>query len=758
MGLSVSGASNSAPPQQEAQAAAAAEAARREAEEAARRAAEEQARAEAARAAAEAARAEAERQAAAARDQAEKEAAAQAAVAAAEAERAAQAAHASAVAAASEAFEAQQAAYNTAAELSPEAADATGYAVQAGMRDIYAAASLDPSLQQSIFGSSLVITDEDALDASEVALTEALKQGTTAGMQELTAQVQNVAMNPELASALVERNQATIEKLGGQLLMLPPAADPTNSPVSKLLCDLSAAARSWDSGSTQKLADALKAHWDLPNTTDEARLAVIQGVTDAFNQGGVLAYQLHNERFDAILPSPAEAAQQIKSLPLDTVTRSQLLSSLQNPMYAGMALDARQLLAAGSGLPPEQAAALVTQGINTPDIREFVNASTFSRLQPDAKSKVMSVLTTLSQDDMNAGIAGMTALLADGDRVFQTDSRGVTLLDNLAAVSTQPLNPQLIAAQNALQLQERGQAAVEGAQLDSDDGLAPRYKVGAFAFNGSIGLNGSAPAAPDAPSDAYTRSKLMGSLLVEVANPNLINQSTYSTCLPTSIQYSMVTNDPAEYARLVGGLVGAGAGAQAAGSVQMRGGGLLQLQAEYLAQQPGDQRSLTEALFQSAAMEYGDPTGVYDANNPSAAPTGKGFADRLLASLYGVTYSERGWAQPEKSVQFLEQHNSPEQPILVTMSALNRHVFTYDKVEDGRVFLRNPWGAIPEGQGAPSELQGARVEDAAQGLISISKWDFVHLQPSIVADKALLDAFGEGPGISPELLTQENYN
>src|SRR5205085_11082388 len=127
--------------------------------------------------------------------------------------------------------------------------------------------------------------------------------------------------------------------------------------------------------------------------------------------------------------------------------------------------------------------------------------------------------------------------------------QGQTLLDNLRAVATEPLDRELATAQG-------GFAAVPG----------------------SFG-NGSASARQSrAQSEDVARDVLLESLIDEVGKPRLVDQSSFGTCVPTSMQYGLVQEQPAEYARLIRGLVGTGAKAE------MQGGGTLQTQREYLSQ------------------------------------------------------------------------------------------------------------------------------------------------------------------------------
>ena len=91
---------------------------------------------------------------------------------------------------------------------------------------------------------------------------------------------------------------------------------------------------------------------------------------------------------------------------------------------------------------------------------------------------------------------------------------------------------------------------------------------------------------------------VVGDVMYDLVNPGRIWQGRAPTCTVSSMQYELAQQDPAEYARLMAGLV-------CDGKVTMRGGGELTcdvpwaLQASHAAK---DRRSDSEAIFQAAAM------------------------------------------------------------------------------------------------------------------------------------------------------------
>ena len=93
-----------------------------------------------------------------------------------------------------------------------------------------------------------------------------------------------------------------------------------------------------------------------------------------------------------------------------------------------------------------------------------------------------------------------------------------------------------------------------------------------------------------------TRDQVVAELVREIADPGRINQGP-NTCGATALQYTLISSNPAEYARLSAGLLHPG-------HVQMRDGNTLTRDDNSIAPSALSQRSPTERLFQGAIMEY----------------------------------------------------------------------------------------------------------------------------------------------------------
>jgi hypothetical protein len=276
--------------------------------------------------------------------------------------------------------------------------------------------------------------------------------------------------------------------------------------------------------------------------------------------------------------------------------------------------------------------------------------------------------------------------------LLDRDSKGKTLLDSLTAIATQPLEPAL------------GQGGV-------------------------------------------SRESLLASVLQETGKPGEIDQLGRGTCTVTSMQYMLCTKNPAEYGRLIAGLVGPG------GTVKLKNGDTLTRVPDSIA--PDDTvRSPSERLFQSALMDYGN--GSVDYSNQSGESVAKGFVRyygpgegftglhspgqlRVLEGLFGAKFEVRWPAVGTSASLYGASRRSPESllkdlkdrlpgQVLVDLawSEEGAHAVVCEKIENDRVYFRNPWGpsAFPDGFVRGGALP-YRIEDHTTGLQSIPVKDFL---------------------------------
>ncbi len=398
-------------------------------------------------------------------------------------------------------------------------------------------------------------------------------------------------------------------------------------------------------------------------------------------------------------PRFQKARAQLRALPLTPSTRGQLVAALR-PTEGNSVLT---LLEAGKRLPVvAQVRVLQAAAANPSDaalIAQLITSPGFKRLSAMKVGAVAALVASAGSTRDTGALYQLVRLFRDRPALIQQkDSRGQTLLDNLSQLATAPLSPQL---------------ALRG----------------------------------------VTQAQLLDAALSEVVQPSRINQSVYGTCTVTTMQYDLARRQPSEYVRLVAGIAGFDEHAR------MRGGGLLTLQPEYFDKptrplpllknlgprqlQPPqtkaqrDGRSLSEALFQSAAIEYANGHDDYDAQNDLSLPAGGGkpYAGLgpgqldLLRQLHGVQYVE---LRPNKALSpgdvlahLQRRSGKAGHPVVVGMDIgdLARgehgfHAFSFVAVKGGRVYLRNPWG---EGR---AEVNGMRREKGAGDVYSIDAREF----------------------------------
>ncbi len=407
------------------------------------------------------------------------------------------------------------------------------------------------------------------------------------------------------------------------------------------------------------------------------------------------AQRLERERYR---PIPAAYEEQISHLLLTRPQQEQLRDALRGEYGLQAQADVQAALLAVRGLhvaaqvqllqaiplpphdPPTQ------EDLNASAMVELVTSPGYQALPPDQQEQLISVMVSCGAD----GLGCLDELLKDPERLLALDSQGQTLLQNLATLAEQPLN-----------------AAIPG---------------GWEAHQG-----------------------LMDSVLLEVTFPEEnVDQSVYGTCTVTSMQYELCRDNPSEYVRLISGLTGT------SGSATMMGGDALVLQTRYFESHlEGDSRSLSEAIFQAAAMEYGNGERTYDESidhhfEPDGGDGGRGLgADgqaQLLSQLFGVEYAVYrppplgGFFTPDFALDLLEgvDTHGDAPPIIVSLTLTHAdgtesgHALTFDHVANGRVYLRNPWGA-----GTPLDTMGLTLEDPATGLYSVSVEEFLEMYTAI---------------------------
>jgi hypothetical protein len=167
----------------------------------------------------------------------------------------------------------------------------------------------------------------------------------------------------------------------------------------------------------------------------------------------------------------------------------------------------------------------------------------------------------------------------------------------------------------------------------------------------------------------------------ELANPaRYVNQGNRGTCTVTSMTYRLAMLNPAEYARLATELV-------LTGKTRLANGAAIAPPADAFAPDASG-RSTGERLLQSALMKFA----ATDYSN-AKLEEGLDFSQmsKVASALYDFQYVSQDSGAYKAMVTAL-QHG--QGPVLVALKwETASHAVEVTHVQDGKVYLRNPWGA-----------------------------------------------------------------
>lgn len=137
------------------------------------------------------------------------------------------------------------------------------------------------------------------------------------------------------------------------------------------------------------------------------------------------------------------------------------------------------------------------------------------------------------------------------------------------------------------------------------------------------------------------RTRIFSELVFNVFDPKRINQGLKATCAAACIEGYLAERDPAEYARLIAGLV------TREGLVTMKSGAVLMCDEDVLAPHEREQRrNAVSRVFQAACMEFAYPNmnydNVIDGHFDGDENVGSGLEinafERLLGAITGQTW------------------------------------------------------------------------------------------------------------------------
>ncbi|MEW6432739.1 MAG: hypothetical protein AB1730_14640 [Myxococcota bacterium] len=201
----------------------------------------------------------------------------------------------------------------------------------------------------------------------------------------------------------------------------------------------------------------------------------------------------------------------------------------------------------------------------------------------------------------------------------------------------------------------------------------------------------------DKMAGSTTGQRMLGDLMFDLVRPGRIWQGNAPTCTVSSMQYELASQQPGEYARLIAGLA-------VDGKVTMRGGGELAISASasmFASSWRHDRRSTTEAVFQSAAMEFAngsDTYSVFSQESRGGNRTYRGlFPDQIrtmVGELFGVRYETREIGSDAEATAELNEilaRERPNRPVLfdIDMGEFN-HCVSLEGVRGDRVYYRDP--------------------------------------------------------------------
>lgn len=209
------------------------------------------------------------------------------------------------------------------------------------------------------------------------------------------------------------------------------------------------------------------------------------------------------------------------------------------------------------------------------------------------------------------------------------------------------------------------------------------------------------------------RMNLLSGLLEQAENPGTIAQGARGTCTVTTVEYMLAKRSPSEYVRLVTDL------ASVSGQAVLANGKTVSREAG-TATRDDSGRSDASRLFEASMMEYGNGFLDYSNEKDKHGVGGKAFLPgglknggvaKVLAGVFNepwraidavpvigqVPFSSVGSTHLFKE---LESHVKKGQQVPIGMDWRSKgewrpagHEVLVTKIEQDRVYFRNPWGA-----------------------------------------------------------------
>lgn len=211
-------------------------------------------------------------------------------------------------------------------------------------------------------------------------------------------------------------------------------------------------------------------------------------------------------------------------------------------------------------------------------------------------------------------------------------------------------------------------------------------------------------------------------LMHDLVTPFALTQGQKNTCTVTSMQFLIMTRQPAEYARLVAGLL------SPAAMVSFANGEMLRRVVDSV-EEDGSERTLTGRLFQAAMMQFAVGESRYSNTTDDSGRLWLRGIDRhsglnpwqernAMKALFNRDFD---W-----TLRLSRMLEAPLPQLLSLRWQGSFHAVVVTSITQGRVYFRNPWGPQPGVPNGTLELDPARrMERNDLGMESMSTDDFL---------------------------------
>lgn len=236
---------------------------------------------------------------------------------------------------------------------------------------------------------------------------------------------------------------------------------------------------------------------------------------------------------------------------------------------------------------------------------------------------------------------------------------------------------------------------------------------------------------------------LVAEAVEEVADPSFeVNQGTKGTCVPTSVSWIVATYFPAEYIRLVRGLVAEG------GRAILANGDPAPAPVDAFRYDPAEQsattpsflrRSWSERLFQASMMCYSRP-GLTYSNIRDVFTDNRGGLTmtelcRLLRGLRNRDHRAITGAGADLVNTIAQRLQQPCLPVLTQLLwGSGSHEVVSTRADASDIIFRNPWGGMDYRVGQSLAAPSRRCVNPSQAEEAMARPDLAAAIQSLVVD------------------------